>query len=71
MSPTHVHAHTDGRTHGHDHGHEHAHAPRASAAAGERPSVLMLGALPRVAATLAALALLWAAVAWALADLAA
>ena len=36
---------------------------------GVAASVLMSGALPRLAAALAALVLLWAAVAWALADL--
>lgn len=56
-------------SHGHDHGHPHRHAaprPRDEGVAG---SVLMSGALPRLAGALAALALLWSAVAWALADL--
>ena len=58
--------------HGHDHGHDHAHAPvRARPAAAEGgTSVLMRGAAARVAVALAALVLLWAAVAWALTDLA-
>ncbi len=60
MSHEHVHAH------GHDHDHEHAPAP-----ASEGASVLMRGAASRVLAALAAVALLWAAVAWALTDLSA
>ncbi len=63
-------------SHDHFHGsgpaHEHVHpavlAPVAPVAEG--PSVLMLGAGARVAAALGAIALLWAAVAWALSDLA-
>lgn len=59
--------------HQHDHAHDHAHPhteprPRDDSVAA---SVLMSGALPRLAAALAALLLLWAAVAWALADLSA
>ena len=50
----------------HDHG---AQPHRAEAA--DRPSVLMHGAAWRVAAAMAAVVLLWAAVAWALADLSA
>lgn len=53
--------------HDHDHGHAHRHAAPAPA---DGPSVLMRGAGARVAAALGAIALLWAAVAWALADLA-
>ncbi len=61
----HDHAH-----HGH-HTHAHAHdaTPALPPAAGG-PSVLMLGAGARIGAALAAIALLWAAVAWALTDLA-
>ncbi|HNW63918.1 MAG TPA: hypothetical protein PLX45_14125 [Piscinibacter sp.] len=58
-------------SHDHAHPHDHGHAeprPRDEGVAG---SVLMSGALPRMAAALAALVLLWAAVAWALADLSA
>lgn len=62
-------------THDHDHAHGHAHHHHPAAAAAERdavaPSVLMSGAATRVAVTLGALALLWAAVAWALTDLSA
>ncbi len=53
-------------THAHDHVHVHDERPRDGNVPG---SVLMSGALPRLAAALAALVLLWAAVAWALADL--
>lgn len=74
MSPehTHAHPHAHAHPHGHDHVHDHAHAPvqaRPAAAEGGA-SVLMRGAGARVAVVLAALVLLWAAVAWALADLA-
>jgi hypothetical protein len=62
--------------HGHDHPHRHAEQAHAPAPVARRAlddrvpaSVLMSGALPRLAAALAALVLLWAAVAWALADL--
>lgn len=62
-------------THDHDHAHGHAHHHHPLPAAAERdavaPSVLMSGAASRIAAVLGALALLWAAVAWALTDLAA
>lgn len=70
MSPEHTHAHP--HAHAHPHGHDHGHAPvRAHPAAAEGgASVLMRGAGARVAVVLAALVLLWAAVAWALADLA-
>lgn len=64
MSHEHAHAHA----HGHDHAHDHAHERPAAAEGGA--SVLMRGAGARVAVVLAALVLLWAAVAWALADLA-
>lgn len=63
---SHEHAHAHG--HGHEHGHEHAHERPAPA---EGSSVLMRGAASRVLAALAAVALLWAAVAWALTDLSA
>ncbi|MFT3666508.1 hypothetical protein [Piscinibacter sp.] len=56
---SHVHVHM------HDHEHDHGHA----APAPEGPSVLMRGAAARVLAALGAIVLLWAAVAWALADL--
>ncbi len=73
MKVEHVHGH--GHDHAHGHGHEHGHGHAHPAAAAEReavlPSVLMSGAATRVAAALAALALLWGAVAWALTDLAA
>jgi hypothetical protein len=62
MNHEHVHAH-----HVHAHGHDHAHAHPAAA---EGASVLMRGALSRVAVTVGAIALLWVAVAWALMDLA-
>lgn len=59
--------------HAHDHGHGHAHHPHPVLPAAERdavaPTVLMSGAASRIAAVLGALALLWAAVAWALTDL--
>lgn len=64
--------------HAHGHDHPHSHAEQAPTPARVAPralddsvpaSVLMSGALPRLAAALAALVLLWAAVAWALADL--
>lgn len=67
----HDHAHGHGHVHAHLHGHSHAHVD-ASAPAGREavaPSVLMSGAATRVAAVVGALAVLWAAVAWALADL--
>ncbi|WP_374676926.1 hypothetical protein [Piscinibacter sp.] len=64
MSHEHAHAHA----HGHDHAHDHAHERPAAAEGGA--SVLMRGAGTRVAVALAALVLLWAAVAWALTDLA-
>jgi hypothetical protein len=64
---SHDHAHP----HGQEHDAAHAHAARRPRDEGVAPSVLMSGALPRMAAALGALALLWAAVAWALADLAA
>ena len=54
----------------HEHVHDHVHDERPLE--GNVPdSVLMSGALPRLAGALAALVLLWAAVAWALADLSA
>lgn len=70
------HDHDHGHSHGHAHGHGHAHHhPRPAPSATEREAVaasmLMSGAATRVAAVLGALALLWAAVAWALTDLAA
>lgn len=70
----HGHAHHDHGHHGpaeHVHAHAHAHdaAPAPQPALGG-PSVLMLGAGARIGAALAAIALLWAAVAWALTDLA-
>jgi hypothetical protein len=51
--------------------HGHAHPPHRHehTAAADRPSVLMRGAAARLAAALAGVALLWAAVAWALSDL--
>ena len=51
------------------HDHAHPHAEPRPRDVGVAASVLMSGALPRLAAALAALVLLWAAVAWALADL--
>ncbi len=64
---SHDHAHP----HGHDgeHAHDHVRAEPRLREGGVPASVLMSGALPRMAAALAALVLLWAAVAWALADL--
>lgn len=68
---THDHAHD----HSHSHSHGHAHPPHPAPAAAERDaveaSVLMSGAATRIAVVLGALAVLWAAVAWALTDLAA
>jgi hypothetical protein len=55
--------------HEHAHDHAHTHAEPRQRDEGAAASVLMSGALPRLAAALAALVLLWAAVAWALADL--
>lgn len=67
--------HEHGHGHGHDHGqdshHGHVHAPAPARREAVLPSVLMSGAATRVAAVLAALALLWGAVAWALTDFAA
>ncbi len=67
----HSHAHHDHGHHG-PAGHVHAHAHDA-ATAPQPPlrgaSVLMLGAGARIGAAVAAIALLWAAVAWALTDL--
>ncbi len=61
--------------HSHSHSHGHAHPPHPAPAVAERDavgsSVLMSGAATRIAAVLGALAVLWAAVAWALTDLAA
>ncbi len=66
----HDHAHHGHHTHGpHAHAHAHDATPAQRPAAGS-PSVLMLGAGARIGAALAAIALLWAAVAWALTDLA-
>ena len=62
---SHDHAHS----HGHADDHAHAHADHRRHDEGVAASVLMSGALPRLAAALAAIVLLWAAVAWALADL--
>lgn len=67
----HGHEHQHGHHHGHGHGHGHAHAPAPAEREAVLPSVLMSGAATRVAAVVAALALLWGAVAWALTDLAA
>lgn len=68
---THDHAHHGHHTHGHHtHAHDHHAAPAPQPLLG-RASVLMLGAGARIGAALAAIALLWAAVAWALTDLAA
>ena len=67
MSHEHAHAHE----HVHEHAHDHAHDERRPHDEDVPASVLMSGALPRMAAALAALVLLWAAVAWALADLSA
>jgi hypothetical protein len=56
-------------SHEHTHAHDHAHDARQPRDEAVPASVLMSGALPRLAAALSALVLLWAAVAWALADL--
>jgi hypothetical protein len=55
--------------HAHPHDHAHTHGEPRPRDQGLPASVLMSGALPRLAAALAAIVLLWAAVAWALADL--
>ncbi len=72
---THDHGHAHGHAHGHSHGHAHSHRPAPAPAAAQReavpPTVLMSGAVTRIAVVLGALAVLWAAVAWALTDLAA
>ena len=65
------HDHAHDAAHPHAHGHAHAHAPAPAEREAVAPSVLMSGAATRVAAVLGALAALWAAVAWALTDLAA
>lgn len=66
------HAHDHHHSHGHDHDHDHHRHPDSPAPReAVLPSVLMSGAATRIAAVLAALALLWGAVAWALTDLAA
>ncbi len=57
--------------HSHPHAHPHAHPHEPAERAAVAPSVLMSGAVTRVAAVLGALAALWAAVAWALTDLSA
>jgi hypothetical protein len=59
--------------HGRPHDHAHPHQPGPAAAEREAvaPTVLMSGAATRIAVVLGALAVLWAAVAWALTDLAA
>lgn len=75
MSRDHVH-HEHGHTHGHVHAHGHhpahgdghAHTP-PRVAADDVASVLMRGAGARIGMALAAIVLLWAAVAWALTDL--
>ncbi len=66
----HAHGHGDKHAHGHSHahGHAHEHTP-ARVAADDVASVLMRGAGARIGIALAAIALLWAAVAWALTDL--
>lgn len=56
-------------SHEHHHAHDHAHETHRPRDEGVPASVLMSGTLPRLAAALSALVLLWAAVAWALADL--
>ena len=75
MRHVHDHAHGHDHDHGHGHHHGHAHRPATATAPIERDpvgaSVLMSGAATRVLAVLGALAVLWAAVAWALTDLAA
>lgn len=65
MSHEHAHPHD----HAGEHADDHVHAEPQLREGGVPASVLMSGALPRMAAALAALVLLWAAVAWALADL--
>jgi ABC-type nickel/cobalt efflux system permease component RcnA len=62
----HAHAHAHGQDHAHGAGHEHT---PARVAADDVASVLMRGAGARIGMALAALVLLWAAVAWALTDL--
>lgn len=73
MTHEHHHRHDHGHAHGHSQG--HAHTPRPAPAVAERDavaaSVLMSGAATRIAVVLGALAVLWAAVAWALTDLSA
>ncbi|TXC65577.1 hypothetical protein FSC37_04200 [Piscinibacter aquaticus] len=71
MKHDHAHDHGHAHHHGHGHGHGHGHASVPAPREAVLPSVLMSGAATRVAAALAALALLWGAVAWALTDLAA
>ncbi|MGD9832744.1 MAG: hypothetical protein AB7U92_08335 [Piscinibacter sp.] len=68
---THDHAHD--HSHSHSHGHAHPHHPAPAVAEREvvAPTVLMSSAATRIAVVLGALAALWAAVAWALTDLAA
>lgn len=70
MKYQHVHGHGHGHGHDHHHGHGHAHPAPSAEREAVLPSVLMSGAATRVAGVLAALALLWGAVAWALTDLA-
>lgn len=69
----HAHGHGQADGHGHDdHGHHHAPGPAEDQApvppATLPASLLMAGAGSRLLATLGLLALLWAAVAWALGD---
>ena len=80
-APTHDHAHDHTHGHAHDHGHAHRHAaghdhgththtaqpPLASPTSESRSSLLMSAAPLRLAGAVALSALLWAAVAWALA----
>lgn len=69
---SHDHAHHDHSPQGHAHSHAHEHVPAAlpaRVAADDVASVLMRGAFARIGVAFGAIVLLWAAVAWALADL--
>lgn len=69
--PGHRHGHTQDHGHAHAHapGHGHAHAGGpAPASRGGPPSLLMAGVATRLLGVAGLLALLWAAVAWAMGE---
>ena len=66
-APEQVPGHRHGHGHTHDHGHAHAGGP-APASPGGPPSLLMAGVGTRLLGVAGLLALLWAAVAWAMGE---